>query len=42
VAQSRKTSVQNVWGSVQFGLDAVSKLGYFFGGLPGGVVSTLR
>ncbi|MGN6723879.1 MAG: hypothetical protein ACTHJM_14820 [Marmoricola sp.] len=40
VAQQRKTSILNAWNSVQFGLEAVAKLDSFFGGLPGGVVST--
>jgi hypothetical protein len=46
VAQTRKTSVNNVWGSatnvtgVLGGLAADNALGVFFGGLPGGVVST--
>jgi hypothetical protein len=36
IAQSRKGSVQRALGSVQFGLEAVDRLGTFFGGLPGG------
>jgi len=45
IADARKspfllTSNSNVWDGVQFGLEAVAKLDYFFGGLPGGVVST--
>ncbi len=40
VAQSRKTSILSTWSSVQFGLEATAKASKFFGGLPGGVVST--
>lgn len=46
VAQQRKTSLLNAWGSanspgsVAGGLAAVRALDLFFGGLPGGVVST--
>jgi hypothetical protein len=40
IAQSRKTTILNAWSSIQFGLEADAKLATFFGGLPGGVVST--
>ncbi|MFT4123543.1 MAG: Ig-like domain repeat protein [Microbacteriaceae bacterium] len=40
LAQTRKTNVTNALANVAFGLEAVAKLGTFFGGLPGGVVST--
>ena len=36
---TRKSSVTTRLASYQFGQEAIGKLGYFFGGLPGGVVS---
>ena len=40
LAQTRKSNVTNALANVAFGLEAVAKLKTFFGGLPGGVVST--
>jgi len=40
VAQTRKSSVQSALGDVQFGLEAVNKLGTFFGGLSGSRTAT--
>ena len=40
LAQTRKSNVTNALANVAFAQEAVAKVGTFFGGLPGGVVST--